>query len=51
MVTTIAANSGQKWMVVSLPTKAQAIGKLRVGYVNCRVRQWEERGRGRCQGA
>jgi len=52
VVTTIAANRGQKWMVVSLPTKAASIahasGKLRVGYVNCRVRQWEERGRGRC---
>lgn len=52
VVTTIAANRKQKKMVVSLPTKAasmtRAIGKLRVGYVNCRVRQWEERGRGRC---
>lgn len=52
VVTTIAANRGQKWMVVSLPTKAASIahasGKLRVGYVNCRVRLWEERGRGRC---
>lgn len=45
-------NRGQKWIVISLPdhiaTKALAAGRLRVGYVNCRIRSWEDRGRGRC---
>ncbi|KAL4082647.1 hypothetical protein QTP88_029708 [Uroleucon formosanum] len=43
---------GQKWVVVSLPAtlarKVISIRKLRVGYVNCRTRLWEERGTGRC---
>ncbi|XP_025207246.1 uncharacterized protein LOC112603060 [Melanaphis sacchari] len=43
---------GQKWVIVSIPAttvnRVLSAGKLRVGYVNCRVRIWEDRGRVRC---
>lgn len=43
---------GQKWAIVSLPagvvSSVMSAGRLRVGYVNCRVRLWEDRGMGRC---
>lgn len=39
-------------MIVSLSAgvvnKLQGIGRLRVGYVSCRLRIWEDRGKGRC---
>lgn len=52
VVQTWEAARGQKWVVVSiqpaLATKVLSLGKLRVGYVNCRLRLWEDRGTGRC---
>jgi len=43
---------GQKWAIVSLPagvaSNVISAGRLRVGYVNCRVRLWEDRGMDRC---
>lgn len=52
MVLTRESTRGMKWVVVSLQAslanKLIAAGKLRVGYVNCRLRLWKERGRGRC---
>lgn len=52
VISTIVIRRGQKQMVVSLPaTRAahvQRTGKLRVGYVSCRIRDWEERGISRC---
>ncbi|CAI6375752.1 unnamed protein product [Macrosiphum euphorbiae] len=52
VISTRYLSRGQKWVVISLPAhianKALAAGKLRVGYVNCRIRSWEYRGRGRC---
>jgi len=51
VVSTLMARRGQKWMVVLLlvgtANKIQGIGKLRVRYVSCRLRQWEDRGKGR----
>jgi len=52
VVLTRESTRGLKWVVVSLQValanKLISAGKLRVGYVNCRLRLWEERGRGRC---
>lgn len=52
MVSTMVVRRGQKWMIVSLPaTKAahvQRTRKLRVRYVSCQIRDWEERGISRC---
>jgi len=52
VVSTREVTRGQKWAVVSLPTalakKLLTVRKLRVGYVVCRLRLWEDRGRGRC---
>jgi len=52
VISTRDLSRGQKWVIISLPahiaSKALAAGRLRVGYVNCRLRLWEDRGRGRC---
>ncbi|KAE9528678.1 hypothetical protein AGLY_012253 [Aphis glycines] len=52
VISTRDLSRGQKWVIISLPahiaSKALAAGRLRVGYVNCRIRYWEDRGRGRC---
>lgn len=52
IILTRELSRGQKWVVVSLSAKLAkktlAAGKLRVGFTNCRLRLWEERGRGRC---
>lgn len=52
VVSTMLQPRGQKWAIVSLPAtlagKVLSAGKLRVGYVSCRVRLWEERRKGRC---
>lgn len=52
VISTRDLSRGQKWVIISLPahiaSKALAVGRLRVGYVNCRLRLWEDRGRGRC---
>lgn len=52
LISTREQSRGQKWVVVSLPAtlakKVISTRKLRVGYVNCRTRLWEERGTGRC---
>jgi len=49
---TMDLSRGQKWVIISLPahiaSKVLAAGRLRVGYVNCRIRSWEDRGQGRC---
>jgi len=52
VVSTMLQARGQKWAIVSLPAtlaeKVLSAGKLRVGYVSCRVRRWEVRRYGRC---
>lgn len=52
VVSTMLQARGQKWAIVSLPAtlaeKVLSAGKLRVGYVSCRVRRWVERRNGRC---
>jgi len=52
IVRNFAVDRGMRWMVVSMPlglvNKALQKGKLRVGFVSCRLRRWEERRTDRC---
>lgn len=52
VTTFMSMSKCQKWVIISLTVTAahevQKSGRVRVGYVNCRVRAWEDRGRKRC---